>query len=141
MHRLLWPPAERVQSIGRSKVLDMGRRRDLFPLPLPFPASGNLNPDQSLHTNIRRTYGSRGLERWANEGVLSLNSLYGCSPARGAPSFLQQGILSELSEFFTTLGSPPANITAATAFKDLAASAVPYSSGGGSPRPLPTGAH
>ena len=120
-------------------VLSMARHRDLFPLPLPHSSTGSLDPNQSLHTHLRRTHGGNGLKRWANEGVLALNALYGCRPSPGAPTFLQRGVLDEISSKYTSLGAPPADLTAVDAFKDLAAAAVPYSSGGGAPVPFQPG--
>eukprot|EP00973_Karenia_brevis_P076932 10682967-Karenia_brevis.AAC.1 len=56
------------------------RQRDLLPLPLPFPACGQLVAAKPRSRAMQRRLHARGAwQTWCNDAVLTINNLNGCS--------------------------------------------------------------
>ena len=72
---------------------------------------------------------------WANDGVRALCELGGCSASGDLHNInkAQESSLSHLVHQYKTLSKPPADFTAAGAFKELCGSALPYLGEGGGP--------
>ena len=116
----------------------MPRQRDVLPLPLPFPRSGPL--PETLGRLMRVSHSAEGWRSWCNEGVSTLNRLYGGSRGpRSAPNFAQQVSLEHLAELFKDVGPPPPDLSPALAFTELTREALPYASNVGAPVPFESG--
>ena len=92
---------------------DFERQRDIFPLPLPFPA---FDPTirRRVSKSVRRRLHRRMLwQEWANSGVDSMNSMagrggHGSAPAN--PTLAQRRCLDSISESYHLFCSDPSNI-------------------------------
>ena len=104
------PGAEGVNSFPGGP--DFERQRDIFPLPLPFPA---FDPTirRRVSKSVRRRLHRRMLwQEWANSGVESMNSMAGrgnhvSAPAN--PTLAQRRCLDAISESYHLFCSDPSN--------------------------------
>ena len=114
----------------------MTRSRDLLPLPLPFTALPRSVPRGASRYSIRRLHAKAGWQRWANEGVNTINNLAGeLNPKPSLPSALQSRALADFVKPYKDVGKPPALLTPARAFTELCNSSLPYITDGGGPAP------
>ena len=106
--------------------------RELLPCPLPFPNAGGPAPASSRSVQ-RRHHRKTHWQAWCNEGVATLNEMYGHgtidnSAVEATPSAAQSSCLARLTAAYCHMGRPPdAYASAAGAFSELCSAPAGYS--------------
>ena len=99
--------------------------RDLLPCALPFPDSASTPDAKACSRSVRRrSLAKAAWQTWCNDGVQSLNEVYGHPGADkvvdDAPSRGQLLCLERLREAYKVVEKPPPDLpSAAGAFKEL----------------------
>ena len=106
--------------------------RELLPCPLPFPNAGGPAPASSRSVQ-RRHHRKTHWQAWCNEGVATLNEMYGHgtiddSAVEATPSAAQSSCLARLTAAYCHMGRPPDDYaSAAGAFSELCSAPAGYS--------------